>query len=205
LNQRTTEIVKKHKEKCRGLFWIKPSTEEFSGSVKKFYLKNSEYFSGLKIHPYHSRLPVSDKRCKPYLEFAEQYSLAVAVHTADDVYSRSENVYNISKDYPNVKFILVHLDLISDNKKAIDFISKTKNIYGDSTWVKTSSIIRAIKECGSDKIIFGTDNPIDGIDTYMKYQDMISTIKDTFSQSDCDNFFYKNAVKLFLLKLNFTY
>lgn len=201
LNKRTVDFVKKNYRKCSGLLWIKPNTEGFDNRLKEFYIENSNYFSGFKIHPYHSRLPVNHKKYIPYFKFAEENKLTVAIHTATDEYSKSEFVYEISRDYPSVNFILVHLDLISDNKNAIKYISKAHNLFGDSTWVKTEAVINAIKDCGSGKILFGSDNPIDGLDTYLKYQQMIFTIRNTFNENECADFFFKNSEKLFKVNL----
>ena len=97
------------------------------------------------------------------------------------------------------------MDLDSDGKEAIELISQLPNLYGDTTWVSVKTTLNAIEKCGSEKILFGTDNPIDGKD-HMLYnragqrslcQEYFNEFRDMVSAEDYDNIMYKNAVKLF--------
>ena len=63
---------------------------------------------------------------------------------------------------------MVHLGLGTDHELAIKLISKLPNLYGDTTWVNAKDTLKAIKVCGVDKIMFGSDNPIDGLETLGK-------------------------------------
>ncbi len=74
------------------------------------------------------------------------------------------HLFNAAKANPDINFVAVHMDLDSDSKEAIDCISRLPNLYGDTTWVSVKTTLRAIEKCGSEKILFGTDNPIDGKD-----------------------------------------
>ena len=73
--------------------------------------------------------------------------------------------------------------------------------------LKLPSVIKAIKTFGSEKILFGSDNPIDGVDTYhynpkgepSLYQQYFNDLKDMISKEDYDNIMYKNSIKLFNL------
>ena len=110
--------------------------------------------------------------------------------------------------YPKVNFIMGHMGLGTDNSEAVSLIKKQKNLYGDTAWVPVESTVRAIKECGADKIIFGTDNTIDGIDTLLKnksgerslYQQYFNDLKDILSKEEYDMLMYKNSIKLFNLQ-----
>jgi predicted TIM-barrel fold metal-dependent hydrolase len=91
------------------------------------------------------------------------------------------------------------MGLVTDNLEAIELISKLPNLYGDTTWVKPENVLLAIEKCGTDKILFGTDNPIDGIDTLGKpnYQEIINNFKTILSETEYENLMYKNAQKVF--------
>ena len=67
-------------------------------------------------------------------------------------------------------------------------------------WSKACNVIRAINECGSDKILFGTDATVFGIDTYEKYLPVINSIKSNFGSEDVDNVLYKNCMRLYGLE-----
>ena len=62
---------------------------------------------------------------------------------------------------------MAHMGLGSDNSKAIKLISSLPNLYGDTAWVPIKSAISLIKNSSSEKLFFGSDNPIDGKDTYL--------------------------------------
>jgi uncharacterized protein len=87
----------------------------------------------------------------------------------------------------------------SDNREAISLITKTPNIYGDTCVVKHENIIIAIKECGAEKILFGTDSIVNGIDTYKKYIPLIEKIKETFSENEAAKILGLNSMTIFNL------
>ncbi|MBQ6626694.1 MAG: amidohydrolase family protein, partial [Ruminococcus sp.] len=82
------------------------------------------------------------------------------------------------------------------------------NLYGDTTWVSVESTMRFLEICGDDKIVFGSDAPIDGKDTYLTnrtgdrslYQSYFNEFKDMVSKETYDKIMYKNAIKLFKIK-----
>ncbi|OHD15484.1 MAG: hypothetical protein A2086_14825 [Spirochaetes bacterium GWD1_27_9] len=193
----TLQFVKKYPDMFKGLIWIKPDTESFTKDLENFMLSNKDYICGFKTHPYHSKLAITDKKYAKYLEFADKHNLPFEIHTAKDIYSKSEFVYEVAKDYKNINFIMVHLDLWTDNSNAINLLPKLPNLYGDTTWVSTESVLKAIKIAGSNKILFGSDSPIDGINTYEKYQDLLKTLKKELSTDDYENVIFKNAKKIF--------
>lgn len=200
-NEETVSLVTKHSHKLKGLFWICPNTETFDESIGNFILENSQHFVGFKMHPYHSNIAISDPRCEEYLKFAQKHKLPFVVHTAADEKSDVHHVYLAAKKYPDINFVMVHMGLGTDNKQAIAYISELDNLYGDTTWVSLENTLMAIEKCGSNKILFGTDSPIDGIDTYEKYLELIEGLKEKLPTEDFENVMFRNAVKLFNLPL----
>ena len=103
---------------------------------------------------------------------------------------------------------MVHMGLGSDNRQALELLGKLPNLYGDTTWVPISTTIEAIKRYGSGKMVFGSDNPIDGKDTYLRnrwgdpslYQKYFNEFKSSVTPQQYDDIMYKNAVRLFRLK-----
>ena len=97
------------------------------------------------------------------------------------------------------------MDLGTDNSVALDLLGKLPNLYGDTTWVPMSTTIDAIQRYGSEKMLFGTDNPIDGKDTLLHnktgdrslYQQYFNELKALLPAGDYDNLMYKNAQRMF--------
>lgn len=196
-NRRTLELVRRHPGVLFGQYWFKPATERLTTEAEALIRDNRDAFRGLKIHPYHSMTSVADPKCKPWLALAAELKLPVAVHTAGDRFSDSVNVYTAAKAHPDVDFIMVHLGLGTDNRKAIELVSSLPNLFGDTTWVSKEHALDAVRTCGANKILFGTDNPIDGVDTYAKYTGLLDFLKTELSAEEFSLVAGGNAERLF--------
>lgn len=178
-------------------FWCKPATESAEG-VYEFIRDNRGLIKGMKFHPFYSRLCLEDKRYAPYIEIARELGLPVSVHTAADRLSSPEQLLCLAKRYPTVPFIMVHMGLCSDNEEAIRCVAQADNLYGDTTWVPLEKVRKAMAVCGSGKMLFGSDAPIDGDKSYAFYEEMLRLYRET-PDEDWDKLFYKNARGLFEL------
>lgn len=196
-NRKTLDTVRRHPGVLYGQYWFKGSTESFSREAAALLRDNRDAFVGLKMHPYHSMTAVTDSRVEPWLDLAAELALPVAVHTAADPYSDPIHVYEAARRRPEVEFILVHLGLGSDNREAIDLVSRLPNLYGDTVWVSKENALEAVRVCGAEKILFGTDNPIDGIDTYAAYRELIEAFRSGLPPADFDLVMGGNARRLF--------
>lgn len=201
INEAAIKLAREYPSKIGVLMWAKPSTE---GCIKEFedmISNNRDVVYGIKIHPYHSKIGFDSPKIEAYIKLAEKHGLPVVVHTDMGFESSPKKVYHMATKYPKVNFIMVHMGLGTDNREAIELISKLPNLYGDTTWVEPENALKMIEKCGIDKLIFGTDNPIDGVNTYSNkfYQTYLNDFKNKLSSINYDKLFYKNAVKLFKL------
>jgi len=193
----------RNNNKVRALFWIKPYTELLTKEIEKMVADNRDLICGLKVHPTLSNLKFTDKRFYPYLEMAVRLGLPVQVHTENDGRSDIEFVGKMTSIFPELKFVMVHMGMDSDNSEAIALIKETSNIYGDTCVVKHENVIKAIKECGADKILFGTDAIVNGIDTYKQYIPLIEKIKETFSEQEAAKVLGLNSMTIFNLPVSY--
>ena len=194
--------VTKNNDKLFILPWCKPNTEGFSKELGEIILKNRDKIKGLKFHPYHSKLKITGDKIVPYIYFAEKYNLPILVHCAIDEYSQAKYTYEMAKKYPKVKFIMAHLELMQDDfTTARRMLLELDNLYADTAWLPFEEVINIIKDGGEDKIIFGTDAPINGIDHYEKYRDYFDIKKITkISNIAYNKLMYKNAIYVYNLK-----
>lgn len=187
--------------------WFKPKTEKLTEKMISLIHDNIDVTKAVKFHPYHSALDFDDSLMEPYLDLAEQFNLPVITHTGTGENDCPEKVYNMAKKFPKVNFILAHLGLGSDNVIATELVAALPNLYGDTAWVPMESTINFINKIGSHKLFFGTDLPIDGIDTYHHnprgerslYQDYFEKLPDLIAQEDYENLMWKNALNFFHL------
>ena len=199
-------FAKENKGKISVALWSNPYEDE--KPVEELIVNNRDLICAVKFHPYHSALKFDSDEIDRYIKLAQKYSLPVVTHTGNGECDSVTLVYEVAKKYPDVNFVMVHMGLGTYNKEAIDLISKLPNLYGDTTWVSVESTLRFLEICGSDKIVFGTDAPIDGKDTYLTngngdrslYQAYFNEFKDMVDDETYQKIMYKNAKKLFNIK-----
>lgn len=205
----TLDFACRYPERIGVLAWMKLFSEQPDDEFVHLLEQNRSLIYGLKFHPFHSRVAPDDPCVEPIYEIARRFGLPVVSHTGGCEEARSLHLYRAAKAHPDVDFVMVHMDLGTDNSEAIELLGQAENLYGDTTWVPVQSTLRAIERWGSGKILFGSDNPIDGPDTYRfnrsrersLYQEYFNEFRAIISPEDCDNIMYRNAARLF--RINF--
>ena len=200
--KRAVEFAKAYPNKIGALIWIKPITERCNSEFISYIKENRKYIYGFKIHTYHSKISANDIRLEKYYSLAEELGLPVVIHSDINKEGNPLNIYNAAKRHKKINFVIVHMGLGSDHKDSFKYISKLDNLYGDTTWVSYTDVIEAVKVCGSKKILFGTDNPVDGKETLKAYQPIFSNLKSLLKNEDYENVMYKNAKRIFKLDVN---
>lgn len=206
-NARTINFAQDNRNKVYVALWVKPNTERVTKAFTDLIGRNIGVIKMIKVHPFYSSLRFDDKKLDEYIDLAHQFNLPILVHTAQDEYSSPALVYDVAKKHPNVKFIMGHMGLESDNNYAIELCSRLPNLYADTAWVSINSTINFINRCGSDRLFFGSDMPIDGKDTYAKnksgerslYQEYFFDLPHRVDFNDYENIMFNNAKRIFNL------
>ena len=208
--QKTLEFACQYPERIGVLVWMKPRFEKIDAQFVRLLEENRSLIYGFKLHPYHSRIAPDDPVLEPVYELAREYRLPVVSHTGGCEEARSVRLYNAAKKHPDISFVMVHMDLGTDNSEAVRLLGEADNLYGDTSWVPVRSTLKAIKQWGSGRIVFGSDNPIDGPDTYLHnrtgdrslYQQYFNEFRAMISPEDYDNIMYRNAARLFGIRFD---
>lgn len=208
--KKVLEFAQKYPERIGVMPWMKLRTEKPDGEFVRLLEKNRHLIYGIKLHPFHSRVAPDDPSLEAIYEIAREYRLPVVSHTGGCEEARSIHLYNAAIAHPEIRFVMVHMDLGTDNREAIDLLGQADNLYGDTTWVPVQSTLKAIGRWGSGKIVFGSDNPIDGPDTYLHnrtgdrslYQEYFNEFRAMISPENYDNIMYRNAAGLFGIHLS---
>lgn len=203
--RRTVRFARKYPGKIGVAPWVKPLTQGMTKEFEQILYDNRNIICAIKIHPFHSHLAPTDKRVLPYIELAEKLDVPVISHTGNGEDDDPMHLYEAAKLFPNVSFVMVHMGLGTDNKKALELLGKADNLYGDTTWVPMSTTIEAIKTYGSKRIMFGSDMPIDGVDTYLHnpkkersiYQDYLHELPKLISSREYEDLMFRNALSIF--------
>ncbi len=202
-NKELLEFASKHENRFAVLLWLKPHHEKVDENLIALIEKYKDLIFGFKFHPFHSMLPFDDEKMIPYLDLALKYNYPILTHTASDDFSKPSRVLNMALKYPKLKFIMAHLELGSDNQEAINLMKQAPNLYADSAWVPWRSVKKVIKEVGYDRIMYGTDSPVDGIDTYVDefiYSKYPIELRQNITENEYEYFMYKNAIKIYSLE-----
>lgn len=206
--KRSLSFARRHPGKISVAVWVKPYGEVIMPEFEELIKNNLDIIKAVKIHPFHSKTSPADPKCIPYLELANKYKLAVVSHTGTSECDHPKYLYEAAKMFPEIPFVMAHMGLGSDNSEALDLLGKADNLYGDTAWVPMSTTIEVVKRYGSGKIMFGSDAPIDGLDTYLcnpkgersLYQDYFNELPKLISEDAYKDIMYRNAIKI--LKLN---
>lgn len=207
--KRTLNFARKYPDKIGVAVWVKPYTQGVTQELENMIRDNLDIIYAIKLHPFHSNIAPTEKRVIPYLELAIKYHLAIVSHTGGCEAASPTHLYEAAKLYPSIPFVMVHMGLGSDNKEALELLGKADNLYGDTTWVPMETTIEAIKRYGSKKMLFGSDAPIDGLDTYFCnpkgersiYQDYFHVLPEKIDTEAYEDLMYRNAVNLFGLPI----
>lgn len=205
--QRTLDFARAYPEQIGVGVWVKPYLQGLTSELKKMIEENLDIVKAIKLHPFHSNLLPTDKKVLPYLELAEQYHLPVVSHTGGCEAAEPVHLYEAAKMFPSIPFVMVHMGLGSDNRAALDLLGKVDNLYGDTTWVPVSTTLETVKRYGAEKILFGSDAPIDGKDTYLCnpkgersiYQDYFHVLPNLISEADYHKIMHENAEQMFFV------
>lgn len=203
------KFARQHKDKIGIAIWVKPYLQQPSEKFLKLIEENIDLIHAIKLHPYHSNISPVDKRVIPYLEIASKYKLAVVSHTGGCEAAAPIHMLEAARLFPGIPFVMAHMGLGSDNEEAISLLGMADNLYGDTAWVSMASTIKAIEKYGISKMMFGSDAPIDGLDTYLCnkkgersiYQDYFNIIEEKIGRTAYECLMYKNAMKVYNIKL----
>ncbi len=205
LNQEVIDFVQLHPDRLGALLWCKPSQETADSALEKLIQENRRYIFGLKFHPFCSQVAANDSRMEPYYALAKKYDLPLLFHTAVDRCSSILFLEKAAKAHPELTFVAAHMELLSDNLEAIRVVKENPNVYGDTAWVTPKKAFLAIQSFGPDKLMFGTDNPIDGLDTlnhpyYKTYRGR--SFKRKVGSSAYSKLMSDNAIRVYRLPLS---
>ena len=200
-NRETVAFARQYDGRIGVLPWCKPHTEGFNDEFEKLLREGGSYIKGLKFHPFYSMLPMTAPEVEPYLSYAAQKELPVLIHTASDEFSGVGFVYEAAKAHPRVNFIMAHVGLGTDHNEAIELIGSLPNLYGDTAWVEPEAGLKLMKKYGAHKLLFGTDNPIDGVDSYAHpfYRTYFGEFRQWVSPDDYELLMHGNAERLYHL------
>ena len=159
-NREMAEVVKRHPGRFYGYRVINPNYPEAAlREVKRF--PDDPGFIGFKFHPSQHSYPITGKHYAPALEYANEHRLIVLSHTwGHSEYDGPKLVAEVAKKHPKAIIIMGHSGY-GEWDTAFAVAREHENVYLDlcAAYRLNGVITRMVKEVGSHKIVFGTDQP----------------------------------------------
>ena len=180
----------------------------------------------IKIHPPHQLFSPNAYRAELW-QLAEIYrecearAVPVMFHTGTSVFPRARNVFadpmpidDVAIDFPNLKIIVSHgggsipyqIGRWRSNfgrHKGIDFDEELRKFYFDTVLYNTESLDFLFRMVGTDRCLFGTENPGTGTWRYPKTGRLLDDVKPLIdeigwlTEQDKKNIFEDNARRVF--------
>jgi len=126
--------------------------ETIVNTAKKYCLNQ------FKIHDEGNNHPYNHPNYFKLYEYSNDHESVVLIHTYGNKHLPAIN--NIAALFPKMKILLAHAGIIDED----DYIKTTlkyDNVYLDisSSWDWHGLIEKLVNKCGSERVLFGTDNP----------------------------------------------
>lgn len=212
-NQVTAELVRRYPNQLRGLVWIRPN-EGTPANIEPFLRDsiavgpNKKVFVGMKIHPDMNHFPADDVHVDSYLRLCEKYQIPAVFHSGSDDTSNSapQRIYTIARRHPTVSIILYHMGFLGPHHSAIAVVKEAllkgdAQLYLETSQADPAEVLRAIKELGSNRVLFGTDATYYGKAHYEKYEPLIARLQHDLTAENFAKVVRGNAERLFRLKV----
>jgi uncharacterized protein len=221
-NELIQDIIDQYPEYFLGYCIINPNFPDFIEKSLKTFSK-SRGFIGFKFLPDYHLHPVTSYRYEKALKYADSEGLTVLVHTwGQSPFDSPKLIAELAPKYPDITFIMGHSGF-GEWEESVNTAYKNNNVFLDLTAVYVAhdfslqprgsvganlqSILSVngvieymVKNCGSNKILFGTDLPWYS-PLYAAGAILFSHIND---EAKC-NILYRNAEKILKKYLNNSY
>ena len=138
-------------------------------------------FYGLKFHPFHLNLDADDPAYDPFMRIADSRGIPAVFHTAPGC-SDPEKIALLAARFSSVPVVLYHINLTGDIRHGIrvakEFVDAGRaDLYLELSWVPVEFIAEAVQAVGPERVLFGTDAPLDGPGHYQWYKESFSAIE----------------------------
>lgn len=152
----------------------------------------------LKVHGNH---PWSLNGVNECALIAEELRLPLIIHTGDFPHCEAGVYKEIVKSHPNTTFVLAHCRPVD---QAIEVMKECPNCYGDTAYTPFFEVAKLIEAGLEDRILFGTDYPMQKIhapekNLLMDYKETICHVREVMSCVQWEKVSYMNFEKLYNL------
>ena len=162
-NNLMIETVKSHRGRLYGACAVNGNYPDLSvDELNRCFAADKDVVL-VKLHPFLNLCKMNDPRMKGIYEFASDHRLFIIVHTwlDNDPYGSLDLFEKTAGKYPEIKWLMGHSGGPFAGHRAVSIALALPNVFLDLTISSCPArqIEFFVKEVGSERIIFGTDNP----------------------------------------------
>jgi len=161
-NRLAVEAVRRYPDRLRAYCVINPNyPAQVEADLAALDDLIPDVFVGLKFLSDYHGVALTDERCRPAWEYAEERGLLVLAHTwGGSALDGPRVVREVAERYPRVKLLLGH-SCHGEWDEAVALARDFSNVYLELTAVfdDRGVLEKFVREVGSERLLFGTDLP----------------------------------------------
>ena len=194
---RLHEMIARHPGRLWGAAVISPylPEEEYSSFMR--WAVKTLGFKALKLQGFAFCASPSSPQARKVFENAAELDVPVILHTGNGVpVALPSLAIPIARAFPKVKIVLAHSGGGMYGAEALVAAQICENIYLETSWCNVLELKSFVETLGCERIMFGTDVPLNAGVELAKYRALRLT------DAQYEQCFCKTAIEVFRLKIN---
>lgn len=190
-NDYVKKAFEKYPNRLIGLYTINPWNDDAGDQVRQSINLG---FKGIALDPVAHGYSIGNLEIlKDVMDECDKTHYPIWINTFSDAFSAPVMIGNMAEKYKNISFIMGHMGFNYDSSMACKVAGEYENCYIETSGAMALNFKRALKVCGSKKVLMGTSRPDVN---YFPLE--LATLKEEFkTEEDFANVTYKNAMKVF--------
>jgi predicted TIM-barrel fold metal-dependent hydrolase len=178
------------------LLWLTPQMLESSEDLRDY---DRFPIYGFKIHGFMDDWHNRPELLRRVFQIAAERKLPVVLHTGGRSESEAGAYAEVCQEFGHVKTVLAHGRPV---KQAIEVMKHSQNVFVDTAFMPVADIRRIVKSVGTDRILFGSDFPLDEYfcptqSAVTRYRNRVNALVTAFGEQTF-LLWNKNAGRVFL-------
>lgn len=166
------ELIRLGGEQIHPILWLTPRMMKCRYALP-YMLHSKIKWRGIKMHwEAHKEWENNKKLVIQALEVARRLQVPVLLHTGNFETCHAKLFNRIIENYPDLTFVLAHGRPVNE---AIEILRNYTNAFVDTAFIPAEDLQMIKEQCGSERILFGTDIPINRV--YYKEMDTTAFIQ----------------------------
>lgn len=155
VKQELSEMMALAPEQTLPILWIRPEMLEASKDLDRYDVLP---FVAFKIHGLSHKWDPKGKSLRRVFHIASERNIPLLLHTGGSPHTDAGVYSDVCSQFPDVMVVLAHGRPV---EQAIAVMKRCHNVHVDTAFMPVKDIKQIVASGLSDRIIFGTDSPID--------------------------------------------